>query len=108
LANGTHERCGKPITKKDLPQWIFRITTYADRLLKDLDLLDWPKGILEMQRNWIGKKEGINITYSIVSDLSNDVLDTITCFTTRPDTNFGSNIHSCCTRTPIRCFASKF
>jgi leucyl-tRNA synthetase len=65
LANGTHERCGSEITKKELPQWIFRITAYADRLLKDLDLLDWPRGILEMQRNWIGKKEGVIITHTV-------------------------------------------
>lgn len=114
LPNGTHERCGNAITKKDLPQWIFRITTYADRLLKDLDGLDWPEGILTMQRNWIGKKEGINITYKVVtnddsskkpsrmnltdghthsrsfSDESSDAVDSITCFTTRPDTNFGA------------------
>lgn len=106
LPNGTHERCGNAITKKDLPQWIFRITTYADRLLKDLDGLDWPEGILTMQRNWIGKKEGINITYTVVnskfeiqnskqtsnlnSQFSKDIIDTITCFTTRPDTNFGA------------------
>ncbi|MEK7078555.1 MAG: leucine--tRNA ligase [Patescibacteria group bacterium] len=83
LANGTHERCGNAITKKDLPQWIFRITTYADRLLKDLDGLDWPEGILTMQRNWIGKKEGININYPVKE--TNEV---ITCFTTAP-VNFG-------------------
>ncbi len=87
LSNGTHERCGKPITKKDLPQWIFRITTYADRLLSDLEGLDWPQGILDMQKNWIGKKTGINITYKIVSGNTSEV---ITCFTTRPDTNFGA------------------
>jgi len=65
LGNGTHERCGSTITKKDLPQWIFRITKYADRLLDDLKLLDWPKGILEMQKNWIGKKEGVIIKHKI-------------------------------------------
>ena len=65
LPNGTHERCGNAITKKNLPQWIFRITTYADRLLKDLDGLDWPEGILTMQRNWIGKKEGVIIDHKI-------------------------------------------
>ncbi|MFZ2206958.1 MAG: leucine--tRNA ligase [Microgenomates group bacterium] len=65
LANGTHERCGSEISKKELPQWIFRITTYAEQLLEDLKLLDWPKGILEMQRNWIGKKEGIIIKHTV-------------------------------------------
>ncbi|OGK62816.1 hypothetical protein A2334_01225 [Candidatus Roizmanbacteria bacterium RIFOXYB2_FULL_38_10] len=88
LPNGTHERCGKPITKKDLPQWIFRITTYADRLLKDLDGLDWPEGILTMQRNWIGKKEGINITYKIVNSNDQIPIGEIICFTTAP-VNFG-------------------
>lgn len=65
LANGTHERCGSEITKKELPQWIFRITAYAEQLLEDLKLLDWPKGILEMQKNWIGKKEGIIIKHTV-------------------------------------------
>ncbi len=85
LANGTHERCETKIIKKDLPQWLFKITSYADRLLTDLQGLEWPKGILEMQKNWIGKKEGINISYKVKD---ND--EVITCFTTRPDTNFGA------------------
>ncbi|NTU46066.1 leucine--tRNA ligase [Candidatus Roizmanbacteria bacterium] len=85
LPNGTHERCGNLITRKELPQWIFRITTYADSLLDGLKGLDWPNGILEMQKKWIGKKEGINIHYSI-----KNVEETVTCFTTRPDTNFGA------------------
>ncbi len=83
LADGTHERCGAKITKKELPQWIFKITKYADRLLKDLDGLDWPRGILEMQRNWIGKKEGINMEYPV-----KNTDETIICFTTAP-VNFG-------------------
>lgn len=85
LQNGTHERCGNKIEKRDMPQWLFKITSYADRLLKDLNGLDWPKGILEMQRNWIGKKVGINIEYLIFG-----IQYSITCFTTRPDTNFGA------------------
>lgn len=85
LPDGTHERCGSIIEKKDLPQWIFRITKYADELLGSLEGLEWPKGILEMQKNWIGRKEGINITYPI-----KDTSETVTCFTTRPDTNFGA------------------
>jgi len=64
LPNGTHERCGKTITRKNLPQWIFRITEYADSLLESLDGLDWPNGILEMQRNWIGKNKGLEITFT--------------------------------------------
>ncbi|MFA5136608.1 MAG: leucine--tRNA ligase [Patescibacteria group bacterium] len=85
LANGTHERCGKPITKKDLPQWIFRITTYAERLLSDLKGLDWPEGILTMQKNWIGKSEGVELDFKV------DGLDeTIRVFTTALDTIYGA------------------
>lgn len=94
LADGTHERCQKQITRRDLPQWMFRITSYADRLETELKGLDWPKGILEMQKNWIGRKEGINIKYKIVDSLKSKVessgIDEVVCFTTRPDTNFGA------------------
>jgi leucyl-tRNA synthetase len=83
--DGTHERCGNVVEKRSLPQWLFRIQEYADSLLEGLDGLDWPQGILEMQKNWIGKKEGINIEYPV--DGTNEI---ITCFTTRPETNFGA------------------
>jgi leucyl-tRNA synthetase len=89
-ADGTHERCGNTVEKRTLPQWIFRIQEYADSLLKGLDGLDWPKGILEMQRNWIGKKEGIEISYPLVDAAGKDTGETVTCFTTRPETNFGA------------------
>ena len=65
LADGSHERCGKPVTQRETDQWLMRITDYADRLLKDLDGLDWPRGILEMQRDWIGKTRGLNIDFII-------------------------------------------
>ncbi len=91
LPDGTHERCGNKITKKELPQWIFKITAYADKLLEDLQGLDWPQGILEMQKNWIGRKEGITIKYSVFAKASTDKqVYQIECFTTRPDTNFGA------------------
>ncbi len=57
LEDGTHERCGNKVEERTLPQWIFRITKYADRLLDDLEGLDWPAGIIEQQKNWIGKKQ---------------------------------------------------
>ena len=85
MADGTHERCGNVATRKNLPQWIFRITSYAESLLAGLKDLDWPKGVLEMQKNWIGKKQGVNITYEI-----KDTSETVTCFTTRPDTNLAA------------------
>lgn len=86
-SDGTHERCGNPVIKKNLPQWIFRITKYANRLLNELEGLDWPRGILEMQKNWIGKKEGINITYQVLGIKGKD--SEITVFTTTP-VNFGA------------------
>ncbi|MCU0104484.1 leucine--tRNA ligase [Acholeplasma vituli] len=79
------ERGHYPVTKKAMKQWVLKITKYADRLLEDLDLLDWPEHIKEMQRNWIGKSVGAKITFKVVqSDISFDV------FTTRPDTLYGA------------------
>lgn len=80
-------RCGSQVVKKPLKQWFFKITEYADRLVKDLDDVDWSKSIKTMQRNWIGRKEGINITYE-VTDANKS--EEITVFTTRPDTNYGA------------------
>src|SRR3989339_1739785 len=65
LADGSHERCGKPTEKRLQKQWLFRITEYAQRLLDDLSLVDYSPQIKIQQENWIGKKEGINITYNI-------------------------------------------
>ena len=79
------ERCGTVVEKRDLEQWLFRITDYADRLLKGLSKINWPEKIKTAQKNWIGKKEGINITYSIKK-----ANKTITVWTSRPDTNFGA------------------
>lgn len=87
VENGQCWRCGTRVEKKTLKQWFFKITDYADRLEKDLDDVDWSHAIKTMQRNWIGHKTGINITYK-VANVDSD--ETITCFTTRPDTNFGA------------------
>jgi leucyl-tRNA synthetase len=82
---GRCERCSTPVEKKALRQWILRITAYAERLLKDLDTLDWPKSTIEMQKNWIGKSEGAEIYFPLEkSDLK------IKVFTTRPDTIYGA------------------
>jgi len=80
-------RCGNEVTKKSLNQWFFKITDYADRLVADLDEVDWPHGIKTMQRNWIGRKQGINITYKITN--ANKIAEVV-CFTTHPHTNFGA------------------
>ncbi len=85
LENGACERCGTPIEKKKIPQWVIKITDYADRLLADLDKLEWQDHIKELQRNWIGRSEGARIQFKIKNEeLKIDV------FTTRPDTLFGA------------------
>ncbi len=68
LAGGIHERCGKPVVKREVKQWLFRITSYAERLLNDLEGLDWPPSILEMQRNWIGRSEGTEIEFPLATE----------------------------------------
>ena len=129
---GVCERCKTEVTKKETEQWFFKITKYADRLLRNIDGtrntfdklsagkkqetrstssvqarnndlgavgkdydpvkhgLRWPEKIKTAQRNWIGRKEGINISYDIVDGRSRKTGETVTCFTTRPDTNFGA------------------
>jgi leucyl-tRNA synthetase len=79
------ERCGHIPERRELSQWFFSIVKYADRLLKNLDIISWSERVITAQREWIGKKEGINITYPI-----KDHKETVSCFTTRPDTNFGA------------------
>jgi leucyl-tRNA synthetase len=78
-------RCGSEVVKKDMPQWFFKITDYADRLIDDLDIIDWPERIKLMQRNWIGRSEGAEFEMKVQGreGLSFRV------FTTRPDTSFG-------------------
>ena len=85
VVTGACERCGTMVVKKELEQWFFRITKYAERLLKNLDKLDWPEPIKIAQRNWIGRSEGALIDFSI-----QDTRYKIQVFTTRPDTLFGA------------------
>src|SRR5690625_2625269 len=86
VIDGKSERGGHPVVKKPMKQWILRITKYADRLLEDLEELDWPEHIKEMQRNWIGRSEGAEVTFSVAGDPN----QTFKVFTTRPDTLFGA------------------
>jgi leucyl-tRNA synthetase len=87
LADGTCERSGDLVIQRDLEQWFFRITTYADELLADLDALDWPERVKTMQRNWIGRSEGVEFELKVVGAGADD--RTMRVFTTRPDTSFG-------------------
>jgi leucyl-tRNA synthetase len=83
------ERCGNIVEKRSLEQWFFKITAYAEKLLQNSFSLDWSEKVKVAQKNWIGKKEGINITYPVVDESGKSVGE-VTCFTTRPDTNFGA------------------
>ncbi len=85
VENGHCWRCGSEVEKKKMKQWFFKITDYADELLDGIDALDWPEKIKTMQRNWIGRSEGAEITFAL-----KDKDTTITVFTTRPDTLFGA------------------
>ncbi len=86
VINGSCERCDTEVAQKELEQWFFKITDYAQRLLKDLDKLnEWPERVKIMQRNWIGKSEGVEISFRIEG--SNEILK---CFTTRVDTIYGA------------------
>ena len=82
--DGACERCGTPVIQKNLYQWFFKITDYAEELLQGLDKINWPEKTKTMQRNWIGKSEGAEVVFKVVG--SNDE---IKVFTTRPDTLFG-------------------
>ena len=85
VIDGKSERGGHPVIRKPMKQWMLRITAYADRLLEDLEELDWPESLKEMQRNWIGRSEGAEVTFTIDGHDKD-----FTVFTTRPDTLFGA------------------
>ena len=90
VKEGKCERCGETVTHKTIRQWILKITEYADRLLEDLDGLDWPESVKAMQKNWIGKSEGAEVTFTIADKEGKATEDTLTVYTTRCDTLFGA------------------
>ena len=85
VIDGRCERCGHEVEARQLEQWFFKITDYADRLLDDLDTIEWPEHVKTMQRNWIGRSTGAEVTFAC-ADVGNDY----PVFTTRPDTLFGA------------------
>ena len=85
VLDGRCDRCGHQVERKNLRQWVFKITEYADKLLEDLETLDWPDSVKAMQKNWIGRSEGANVTFKI-----EETEDPIHVYTTRPDTLFGA------------------
>jgi leucyl-tRNA synthetase len=106
VVDGRCERCGTPVTRRNLRQWYLKITAYAERLLADLDKLDWSESLKLMQRNWIGRSEGANVVFALekgpalsertdplqdrMSSLRESKGGSIEVFTTRPDTLFGA------------------
>ncbi|MDR1107711.1 MAG: leucine--tRNA ligase [Spirochaetaceae bacterium] len=88
VKDGLCERCGTRVTRKRIRQWILRITAYAERLLADLDTLDWPEPVKLMQRNWIGRSEGANVVFPLEAPEGGGALS-LEIYTTRPDTLFG-------------------
>lgn len=88
VVGGACERCSSDVEQLDMKQWMFRITKYADRLVDDLDRLDWPQPIKDAQINWIGRSSGAEIDFKLVSGDSE--VDTMKVFTTRPDTLYGT------------------
>lgn len=85
VVDGVSERGGHPVVRRPMKQWVLKITAYADRLLEDLETLDWPESIKDMQRNWIGRSEGAKVSFKV--EQSEDKIDV---FTTRPDTIYGA------------------
>ena len=88
VENGHCWRCGSEVEKKNLKQWFFKITDYADELLEDIDTLDWPERIKTAQRNWIGRSEGAEVEFEVADSVAKG--EKIKVFTTRPDTIFGA------------------
>ncbi|MEM7392186.1 MAG: leucine--tRNA ligase, partial [Verrucomicrobiota bacterium] len=85
VIDGRSERGGHPVVRKTMRQWMLKITAYAEQLLNDIDTVDWPEGIKEMQRNWIGRSEGAEVDFRIEA-----VDEALRVYTTRPDTLFGA------------------
>jgi leucyl-tRNA synthetase len=98
VVNGACERCGSPVTKRELTQWFFRITDYADRLLDDMAQLEgrWPERVLTMQRNWIGRSPGAEVQFAIEGRP-----EPVTVFTTRPDTLYGATFFVVAADSPL-------
>lgn len=101
VKDGKCDRCGTVVERRDMRQWMLKITAYGDRLLEGLEKLDWPESIKTQQRNWIGRSEGAEVTFSVVipaqagisskkHEIPDQVRDDIVVYTTRPDTLFGA------------------
>lgn len=100
VIDGCCWRCDSPVERKEIPQWFIKITAYAEELLKDLDQLDgWPEQVRTMQRNWIGKSRGVNMSFPLASPIAG--YEAIDVYTTRPDTLMGATYVSVALDHPV-------
>ena len=90
VKEGKCDRCGSQVTHKTIRQWVLKITAYADRLLEDLDQLDWPESVKLMQRNWIGRSTGAEVNFTVADNDGKETDQKLTVYTTRCDTLFGA------------------
>ncbi len=90
VIEGRSERGGHPVIRKPMRQWMLKITAFADRLLEDLDTIDWPDNLKDMQRNWIGRSRGAEVDFEVDKDSTSGLNAKIRVYTTRPDTLFGA------------------
>ncbi|KAI0560474.1 leucine--tRNA ligase [Gracilaria domingensis] len=120
VIDGLSERGNHPVERRQMKQWVLKITEYADRLLEDLDLLDWPENVKDMQRNWIGKSTGAELAFQVVHPENPDLKKEISVYTTRPETICGASyvvvapewdgiddIVSCSQRTKVEDYVEK-
>jgi leucyl-tRNA synthetase len=100
VIDGCCWRCDTPVERKEIPQWFIKITAYADQLLEDLDQLDgWPEQVKTMQRNWIGRSEGVEMTFALATDVAG--ISSFDVYTTRPDTLMGATYVSLAPEHPL-------
>ncbi|MBA2662640.1 MAG: leucine--tRNA ligase [Bradymonadaceae bacterium] len=90
VIEGRSERGGHPVIRRPMRQWMLKITAYADRLLEDLESIDWPEHLKDMQRNWIGRSRGAEVDFAVAAETAGGLDAKIRVYTTRPDTLFGA------------------
>lgn len=107
VVDGACWRCDTPVEQKEIPQWFIKIIAYAEELLNDLDKLDgWPEMVKTMQRNWIGRSEGVEVEFSVESDNGNGI-EPLHVYTTRPDTLYGVTYLAVAAAHPLATKAAK-
>ncbi|SFB78072.1 leucyl-tRNA synthetase [Marinospirillum celere] len=107
VIEGRGWRSGAQVERKEIPQWFLKITDYADELLKDLDTVDWPEQVKTMQRNWIGKSRGVEMTFGLTDQAATVLPEGLRVYTTRPDTLYGATYVAVAASHPLAKAAAK-